>query len=643
MKQIKTLLTLLCIVLTAASCSKESTEEAPQTPTDVAQLIKIASFPAFDEGAQTRAIGTEDPGKTTWENGDEVLLGIQFVNNEGQNVGVLQGITLTYTNGAWTADKPLDFNLPDYRATTATINAYYAPDYKWVADSGGVGLELKSGAVKGTSEYLTYTAGNVKLAEGITIDFANTTRQYSRLRIATTLDQEINVELSSFLPANGTGEGNKTTFTLTADAKGNAYLYGKWENNITVNTTDAIPVELANKTGLNTPTSGQSYVLTAYPQALNYDYRGNGNADNPYQIWNAAQLQSMNTATASNYKIFSGKYLKLINDIDCSTITEFTPIGNNTKKFAGTFDGGGHTVRNLTLGIAVSTSDVVYSGLFAYAEGATISNLILLNPRLSAKAKQSAEHIGALIGFVFATNANAITTITNCHVCLSSGSDATIESTNTERANAGGLIGQCSYTILQACSSAISVISNEKTSGGLISNGGNITLIGCRTTGAITGENAGGLAGMATKNGISIVGCYTSGALSGKYAGGFVGNSYNATALSSYCGSSENNGEYSGSFIGYNVGTFNLYYSAATSNWGTQGIGRIGNPSTTNASGEQLGCATDALYGAIITPDAEAKWKESTFDAIRAAIGNKSLSDIWVNVPGAAPRLWWEK
>lgn len=643
MKQIKTLLALLCIVLVVASCSEETETGLPQTTPDVAQLIRIAPFPAFDEGAQTRAIGNPDSGKTTWEEGDKVLLGIEMA-------GKLFGFTLTYSEAdhKWTSDKPLNFNRPDY-SVTATLTAYYAPDYTWVEDpyTGGAELNLKSGAVKGTSEYITYTVYNVDLSKEITIDFAKSaTRTYSRLRIATIPNTTIRVEFSPFFgPANNIGpQEYSTTINVNADAKGNAYLYGSWglNTNLTVKTTDAIPVELAQKTGLARSIEGQSYAISAYPKGK-YDDKGTGNADDPWQIWDADQLQSMNTALGIDNKIFAGKYFKLINNIDFKDFGTFTPIGNNDKRFAGTFDGNGHTISNLTFGTVTYNTSNICSALFAYADGATISNLTLQDTKWSEEAKQNATRMGALIGVTTKSGSTINNTITNCHVRLSASSGAILESTNSSITNVGALIGFGTDFSLQACSSEIRVSSNNN-SGGLVGQGARAILIGCRATGTVNGDNAGGLVGMTNINGrLYLVNCYVGGDVSGAYAGGFVGFNMSATVLSSYF-----TGSVSGSCVGSFIGeqntlgspSLNLYYSAATSNMGTNGVGKgIIN----NFTGSMLGCAADAIYGIMVDSGAETEWSKADYDNIRTAVGNKPLSELWVSVPGAAPKLWWEE
>jgi len=80
--------------------------------------------------------------------------------------------------------------------------------------------------------------------------------------------------------------------------------------------------------------------------------------------------------------------IKLTADIDLATSNfPSTMLGNGANQYAGTFDGGEHTVKyNYT----ISSS---YCGLFAYVKDATIRNL-----RVEGTVVSTAIHFGALIG-----------------------------------------------------------------------------------------------------------------------------------------------------------------------------------------------------------------------------------------------------
>lgn len=107
-------------------------------------------------------------------------------------------------------------------------------------------------------------------------------------------------------------------------------------------------------------------------------------ADTPYLISTVADLK--NLALYVNEGLVDGKFFKLQNDIDCSTMTGFVPIGSN-KPFIGTFNGNDKTISGLSYS-TTNTNDIV--GLFAMVgtesdPTGTIENLVLEDCSFSGK------------------------------------------------------------------------------------------------------------------------------------------------------------------------------------------------------------------------------------------------------------------
>ncbi|MBQ7527889.1 MAG: hypothetical protein IJT11_09255, partial [Bacteroidaceae bacterium] len=111
------------------------------------------------------------------------------------------------------------------------------------------------------------------------------------------------------------------------------------------------------------------------------------NKDGFYLIDNAEKLNWFAQKIASGATAIDGL---LTADIDLTT-SDYPDlmIASETNKYAGTFDGAGHTI---TYSYTVSSN---YCGLFRYANGATIRNLIV-----EGDALVTAIHYGALIGRV---------------------------------------------------------------------------------------------------------------------------------------------------------------------------------------------------------------------------------------------------
>lgn len=240
------ILLLLVIVLAAASCTR-GLDEAAVRGGDGIRFV-VGDFPAFG-GASTRAVGTEDPGKTSWAKGDDLLLEL------GNNSYGTQYATVTFNGDNWELTSgTLVYKEGD---PAYVSHVYYAPNYKW-GESGN--LELKEGKDAGTDECVGGT-GNISNGQEIIVDFSNAKREYSRLRIATIPDTDIVVEVQYFKPA-GRSEKVNQTYTLHSDANGNACLYGSFVNNSTVSVKYGNTV-LAKYTFKKASVAGTSYVLDA--------------------------------------------------------------------------------------------------------------------------------------------------------------------------------------------------------------------------------------------------------------------------------------------------------------------------------------------------------------------------------------------
>ncbi|WP_195283376.1 hypothetical protein [Harryflintia acetispora] len=202
-------------------------------------------------------------------------------------------------------------------------------------------------------------------------------------------------------------------------------------------------------------------------------YLGDGSAQNPYRVCSPAQLQHLNHEAHRT----GGQSFLQTGDLDLSSYGDWTPIGGNGySAFDGTYDGGGHVIRNMK--ISGSKED---AGLFGLAAG-TIQNL---------------------------------------------GVDASCQ-IDTLGIRAGGLAAQIpqngSLTV-RSCYSAASVrvtaASNSVIMGGLVGHAPNVSLdmAGCYFSGSLTAASgpyryAGGLVGYPPHSTLQIRQCYSDGTLS---------------------------------------------------------------------------------------------------------------------------------
>lgn len=248
MKKIFQYIILAVVTIVMASCTSDIEETTATTGKSNVQLV-VGEFPAFGD-SQTRAIGTPDEGKTSWAVGDELLLEIDNTHYGRHSA------TFTYNGKSWELTSGELVYLEGDPAYISHV--YYAPNYKWEAGK----LVLKEGKVAGTDEYIEGNARITGNDETITVSFAEATRKYSRLRIATMPNKQITVDTEYFTPAGSSDMVGSQNYALTSDEKGNAYLYGTFENNseVTVKYREAT---LATHTFLQKTENAKSYALDA--------------------------------------------------------------------------------------------------------------------------------------------------------------------------------------------------------------------------------------------------------------------------------------------------------------------------------------------------------------------------------------------
>lgn len=238
---------LAVVTIVMASCTSDIEETTATTGKSNVQLV-VGEFPAFGD-SQTRAIGTPDPGKTSWAEGDELLLEIDNTSYGRHNA------TFTYNGKSWELTSGELVYLEGNPAYISHV--YYAPNYKWSNTS----LMLKKSKAAGTDEYIEGKARITGNGETITVSFAEATRKYSRLRIATLPNEQITVDTEHFTPAGSSNMERKGNYTLTSDEKGNAYLYGTFNNSeVTVKYREA---PLKTYTFSQATENAKSYALDA--------------------------------------------------------------------------------------------------------------------------------------------------------------------------------------------------------------------------------------------------------------------------------------------------------------------------------------------------------------------------------------------
>jgi hypothetical protein len=294
-------------------------------------------------------------------------------------------------------------------------------------------------------------------------------------------------------------------------------------------------------------------------------------------INNGHQLQLMAMNLAGSYTL--GQNINVATtgmSTDVWSSAGFVPIGNAITSFAGTFDGLGHTISNLT-----QSNSLTDSGLFGQINSTgTVTNTGLLDVAINhSTAGTYSQNAGALAG----SNSGMISNVYSTGALTNTGNTYTM---------VGGLIGSNTGIVTNAYSSAILTGSFGDCLGGLVgNNAGSINT--SYTTGTINGGSAGiigGLLGMA-QNSSTITNSYATGAVIGNGStnnlGGLIG--YGAGSISnSYATGAVSGGSGAGGLIGMSNATIvNAYATGAVSGSASDMlgglIGMMGGGSITNA------------------------------------------------------------
>lgn len=470
--------------LSVLSCGLEN----PDTPGAVNTIaVTVADFPAY--GTASKAVGIPDPGKTEWTDGDVILVSIAS-----------QKLTLTYRGSQW------NFNEEVTAAGPAEVSAYYAPDYEWTADAVP---RLSAGMSAGTDEYLVYEYSDENISDGIVIDFSGV-RDYSRFRVAATPGAKVSLT-GDFVPVGTETPLGVSSVETEADENANAFFYGTWDA--------ASEVEF-DVDGTKYPKTlaaagvvGKSYVLDATPGYV-FDEESN-----TLTVTNAKGMVYF--ASIVNDGSNPDVNVVLENDIDLSSVCgegvgNWTPVGNNADKYAGVFDGQGHTVSGLYYYSDDAEAENI--GLFGLIAGATIRDLsvdgIVNVP--------TGEQIGGISGWL--SNGAVITG------CSFAGEV-------TAKLYAGCVVGRNDGATVENTVNNGSVTVSDKYAGGIVGyNTASATVVACINNGSVNSDRySGGIVGYNLTS--TIVACcnVSDNLVSGGYIGGIAGfNRTNAQIISSY-------------------------------------------------------------------------------------------------------------
>jgi hypothetical protein len=377
---------------------------------------------------------------------------------------------------------------------------------------------------------------------------------------------------------------------------------------------------------------GGLHAQTATPPSM-----GNGTSGTPYEISTLDNLYWL-TQNSTEWD----KYFIQTANIDASSTNVwdasagFTPIGNVTTGFSGSYDGQENSINNLFInrpledfigfigrnGGSIKNVDITnvnftgkntVGGIAGYASG-------LVDNCSSSGTVLGIVGVGGLVGGIPDTN-NGSSTTSNSH------STCDVAGTST----VGGLAGSNGDVVSNCYSTGMVTGGTGGRTGGLIGFTWYGTTSACYSESVVTstGDNTGGLVGL---NGSSnINNCYSTGSVNGaSYVGGLVGSHQQYSIVNSYSIGAVSG---SGSFVGGLVGDgASGGWGAKNSFWNTETSGQV-----TSSGG--IGATTVEMHSLSTYVDGvDAAW-DFMFESLNGS------SDIWgmnATVNGGYPYLAWQ-
>lgn len=289
--------------------------------------------------------------------------------------------------------------------------------------------------------------------------------------------------------------------------------------------------------------------------------------DGVYQIGNADELVWFVKKVNGGENAISAVLAK---DIDLADVV-WAPIGNGSVAFAGSFDGAGHTVSNLTVDYTTAASgERLYLGLFGQVEGTPEKHAVIQNLTVTGSVNAASEfsvYTGYVAGVVgSARNAELSNVISRVNV--------TADEKVGNAASVGGLAGAMIDTPVTNCGNEGN-ITGVKNLGGLCYELYSGTMTGCYNTGRITatGTYVGGLMGYAKQ--ATVTNVYNTGDVSTEktLVGGLIGVMEKSALTNAYTTGKVTTAAASGA-IGAAVGSAdqvsNVYYLGGASGLGDE-------------------------------------------------------------------------
>ena len=489
----------IALLLGLAACTQDEAGFLPEGAEGTSIVFTATGL----NPAATAIAGTRAPVDGNWE-------GVQSV------AVLMDGTVKAYDVTPSTADPT--------SATLTSTDPYYWTNHNnitvtaWWPYTAG---ETTPPAVKVKANQSTqkdFEGSDLIVADGQTVTYGSPTLRFTHRTARVTIVLTDYTEESMVVQLTGLSTENGNPDEITPYDKGsNTYTALVAPQSVAAGTTfitctfaDAKTFVYKMKNATDWQAGGEyTYTVSlAAAKDLGYTIESNGS----YTVTSADGL--MNIAKLVNggktdINITLGKNIDL-------TGKGWTPIGTNyEKRYKGTFDGRGHTIKGLT----VTTNDQ-FVGLFGYLDKAgTVKNVVMEGIQITSNHVLMSGNTGGVVGYSWGT-------IENCSV---SGS---VSGTNC----VGGVVGSQKAGSIIGCSSS-AIVKGTRYVGGVAGEKWG-TMTACYATGNVTLEinspqdlSGGGVVGL--NGGSTVLACYATGNVNSKgsntgnvHIGGLFGDNY---------------------------------------------------------------------------------------------------------------------
>lgn len=512
------------VALSAISCAKEGED---QVNDGTKKKITITASLPDELVTKVKFEAGESVIKPSWEQTDVIRIISETGKSETYSIKEINGKTATFEGN-------------ELEGTSFT--AIYPGNYETAEALGNRSYTGQIQTGNGSTAHLQLNAMAAGLSDISNISFADAgaklngaVKLYVKLPEYVTSPKEVSLSSDSdifFTDNAGSAKSSSLGLSLenvdiSADHIFTAYLMSSWtEATIEAGTELTLTVKaegVSIKKSFTVEKSvnlagGHLNIIQLNAENWNTVLEGAGTESDPYRLSTTRDLLAMKPALVHGQMI----YFKLMNDIDMSSIENWDPLNPDEPYDLGiVFDGGGHSLKNLT------SKEKHYSSFFGVLYGKCY-NVKFVDAEIVSASNSGAGIIGGYIG-------------TGGKPAIVSGVEASGTITcNGKGQSVGGLGGNAREATIENCTVNVTVSnpmgdgSNRTATGGVVGKtiDSAVKIKNCIVRGVveitkgINNTYTGGIVGWQSAAGAEITGCevYATVKSAGERVGGIVGH-----------------------------------------------------------------------------------------------------------------------